>query len=1815
MRHIFGVFLAVFVAIIIASCNSGQLKITAHDFEDEIVLQQNLVFTFNKDVAPDSLVSAWDTTELIHFEPSVNGRFKWNSATELVFSPETGFMPCTEYTARPTNLIAKRYKKRFGVNTDAMHFHTAPLRVTSSNISWVRGKNSSNVMVQLDLAFNYNIDLGTAVNKLKITSNGNPVNVSAENSGPGKVLSLQFMPVTDKDESTPLKVQLSSGITIMGTSKTSNKDTTMDMEIPSRFNLEITNIDAQHTGTEGLVTINTSQPVMDNNLKSMISLNPSVPFEVSLNESGFTITSPKFLASQTYQITISSRMEGAFGGKMKSDYVDDITFGTLKPAITFANTKGMYLSGAGFKNIALNIVNIPSVQVIITKVYENNLEHFLRNSKDWDYHYDRDDNEGGSYQYYDVKNLGDTIFTKTYETSKLPKLNAASVLNLDFKDKIKDYNGVYILQVMSKEHYWLQDSKIISISDMGMIVKEEKDNMYVFVNSIKNATAMSGVKVNFVSTNNQKLYTATTDNEGVAVFKEISKTSPGFHVGLVTATNGDEFSFVWMDKTKIGTSRFDVGGRSPNAAGLITMIYPERNLYRPGETMNISAIIRDEHWAVMPDVPVKIKLIMPNGREFATARKVLNEQGSCEVTFTPPNTAMTGTYTVQVFSGNDVLLNTSNISVEEFMPDRLKASVSLAKEDFAPGETVNAVLQADNLFGTPAGGRNYQCELNIDKATFASKQYDDYDFGMHNEFKFNTDHREGKTDEKGSAAQAFAMGSELANHGLLKGTISYTVFDETGRPLHRFANFNLYTQQTFIGIKQVDEYVNSHQAIKMPMAALDKKGNPVQADVEVALVKKDWHTVIESEGGSYRFISKSDDRVISNQRLHINGASGMFTFTPQSPGMYEVRVFLPGSENYVGRTVYAYGWGDAQNTSFEVNNEGNVIIKTDKTEYNEGDNVKALFTTPFDGRMLVTLEQNDVMKYYYLDVKNKTASLEFKAEDRMLPNVYITTTLFRPMDGSDLPLTVAHGFKSVPVENKSNHLTVKLTVADKSRSRTKQTISLKTEPGAYVTIAAVDEGILQIKNFASPDPYDFFYTKIALGVNSYDIYPWLLPEIKTRLSSTGGDEGGGGNGRVNPMFVNRVKNVSFWSGIQQADGSGNVKFDIDIPQFSGDIRVMAVAYKNKSFGNAEAHMKVADPVVVSTALPRFFSPKDQVTMPVFLTNTTDKATDAEVTVKVTGPLNITSSQTTTVKLPAKGEQRAVFGLEAQNNIGAGNVSVSVRAFGETFKNETDISIRPAASLQKITGNGVAADNQATPIDLTNNFLPGTAKANITIGKSPITQFMKNLQDLIQYPYGCVEQTTSAAFPQLYYGDLVKSLTGHGTNETSPTAHVQYAINKLQSMQTSTGGLTFWPDGGYESWWGSVYAAHFLVEARKAGYEVNANTINRLEEYMKFKLYKKEVQTYWYNGSLHKDIAPEEVAYSLYVLALAGKPELSSMNYYKAHQDLLTLDGRYLLSAAFALSGQPKQAREILPAAFSGEEANHAFGGSFYSYIRDLALALDVLVETDPNNKQIGVMARQLSDQMKKSRYMNTQENAFAFMAFGKIARTANKTTGTAILMAGGKKIATSNGENLNMNLNSYLNDKLSLQVNDKGGFYYYWEMEGVAADGAVKEEDSYLKVRRAFLNKDGQEVTNNTFKQNDLIVVRISIETQYNSTIDNVAITDMLPAGFEVENTRLQNVPRMKWLQDLAAAYNKATQKDYWDESPDRYKQAFEYCDIRDDRVNMFTSVGQLRKNFYYMVRAVTPGVYQLGPVQADAMYDGSYHSYWGAGVVRVNEK
>ncbi|MBI1783404.1 MAG: alpha-2-macroglobulin family protein, partial [Sphingobacteriales bacterium] len=528
--------------------------------------------------------------------------------------------------------------------------------------------------------------------------------------------------------------------------------------------------------------------------------------------------------------------------------------------------------------------------------------------------------------------------------------------------------------------------------------------------------------------------------------------------------------------------------------------------------------------------------------------------------------------------------------------------------------------------------------------------------------------------------------------------------------------------------------------------------------------------------------------------------------------------------------------------------------------------------------------------------------------------------------------------------------------------------------------------------------------------------------------------------------------------------------------------------------------------------------------------------------------------------------------------------------GEKFTDETDITVRPASSLQKVTGYGSINGGSSQNINFAvNDFIPSSVNYQLVISKSPVLKVADQMSYLVQYPYGCTEQTVSAAFPQLYFSDIADLIQKFKGSKASANYNIIEAIRKIKMRQLYNGAVTLW-DEGEADWWATVYSAHFLLEAKKAGFDVDNSLFSTMLNYLTSKLKNKETISYYYNRNQQKKIAPKEVAYSLYVLALAGQPQVSAMNYYKSNPDLLSLDSKYMLSVAFALAGDKNKFRELLPTNFTGEESVAQTGGSFYSDVRDEAIALNCLLDVDPTNNQTGIMAKHLTDKLKQRYWLSTQERAFSFLALGKMARAANKSDVTAAVKANGKVIKETKGSDIAISSKELGGTNIEISTKGSGAICYFWQAEGISASGSYKQEDNFIKVRKEFYDRYGRLITNNTFKQNDLIIVAISLEGSYNTSVNNIVITDLLPAGFEIENPRTKDLPGMEWIKDASNPI----------------------LDVRDDRINMFTDLYYQKQKYYYAVRAVSPGVFKMGPVSADAMYNGEYHSYNGAGTIKV---
>jgi len=1804
---------------IISACNRSTVSLDYTNAREEVHPLDNLTFRFDQPLVNDSLLNRWDSTQYVSFEPKIPGRFRWEHPDELVFSPAQPMAPATIFHAKlKSDLLQYSKYGRIRKGEDLV-FHTPDLKLELAGATWVQLDESSTTAVpQMELQFNYPVNPNSLKDKLTIQLDGQPVTYALQTLSPSDRIALRLTGLKPRDKDFDIKLTVDAGLFPEGGTNGLKEKIESSSVIPSPYVLAIGEVTTDHDGSTGTIHVRTSQQLMDQGLASAITLNPAIKFTATATDDGFTIRSDNFNQEKSYTLTLAKGLRGRIGGTLHEEFSANITFGELAPSISFANSKGVYLSGKGAQNIEVKIINVPRVQVVVSKVYENNLLAAAR------YDYDpadptgtrrvvqdtEGDEEGGDDGYAsrtsDDFTFGDVVYTQEVDTRTLPRSGSGGgrLLNLSIADKLPEFKGIYHVMIRSLKNYYVSDKRFVSLSDIGLIAKEGQEKIIVFANSIKTSNALPGINVLAYGNNNQLLGMGTTSADGVAEITYTRKELAGFKPAMIIAKSPDDFNYLPFNTTRENTSRFEVGGRHSNPSGLDAFVYPERDIYRPGEKVNFALIVRDHNWKSPGELPVKLKFLLPNGKEMKTFRKTLNGQGAIAGDVDLPVSAITGSYSLEVYTSNDVLLTTQPFRIEEFVPDRIKVTAKLDKPFLTTGGEATIGIHAVNFFGPPAANRNYECEIQVKQRDFKPKDHRNYDFSLsaRNSTSFDKAVQEGKTDDQGNASEKYSVPDFFKNIGLLQATFYTTVFDETGRPVSRNSSIDIYTQSVFLGMADDGYYFYPlNQAVQFPIIALDKNEKVLaSASARVEVIKHEYRTVLKKSGNYFRYESQQEDKQIAAGTINVGGENTRYDFTPRSPGHYEVRVSILGANTYVSRHFYSFGAWGGDNNSFEVNNEGHVDITVEKPGYYTGETVTAFFKAPFSGRMLVTMETDKVISYKYVDVDKRTASLQLPLTADAVPNVYITATLIKPHEVSDIPLTVAHGYQSVKVEAKDRHIPVEILAQEKVRSHTHQRVRVKATPGSSVTLAAVDNGVLQVTDFSTPDPYSHFYAKRALEVSGYDVYPLLFPEVKPTLSSTGGDGESDMKKRVNPMPAKRIKIVSYWSGIATANSGGEAEFEFDIPQFSGQVRLMAVACKDDRFGSKESAITVADPIVLSSALPRFMSPGDTVTMPVTITNTTGSSASATAKLKLSGALRTIGDDQQSISIPAGSEGRATFRIVAPPAIGTGKVTVDVNSMNERFTDETEIGIRPSAPLQKLTGAGAIAGGGTQAINLaTGDFIPASVDYNLVVSRSPAAEFGKYLNWLVEYPYGCTEQTVSAAFPQLYFSDLADLVQGPNVNKSqrsSANYNILEAIRKIKMRQLYNGAVTLWDNEDTENWWATVYSAHFLLEAQKAGFDVDKGLISTMLGYINSRVKNRETVVYHYNRDQERRIVPKEMIYGLYVLAVAGQPNVSTMNYYKTASAQLSLDCKYLLAAAYSLAGDKKSFREFLPAQFAGEESLPQTGGSFYSDIRDESIALDVLVDVDPNNSQIPVMQRHVVDKLKQRSWWSTQEIAFSFLALGKIAHKDAGSTATGDIRVDGRVIGSMTGNPVRFTTKQLApagsgQPRVDIATHGQGKLYYFWEAEGISASGAYKEEDNFLRVRKRFFDRYGRPLTGNTFRQNDLVIVQLTLERTFSTDVDNVVITDMLPAGFEIENPRTKELPGMDWIKD------------------DRTPTAL---DVRDDRINLFVDLHSMRQTYYYAVRAVSPGIYHMGPVSADAMYNGEYHSYNGAGTIRV---
>jgi len=1804
--------LAVVGALFLSSCgrpDAEVLQLTSTSVSGLVPPTAAFVFTFSRSVVHPDSVNIWSSVPYVEFKPPIEGKFVWQDSARLVFSPDAPLPGDTKYegTINTALLVRMAGAKTFR-GSEEISFHTEAFFLSAAEFFYDRIDNKRTVGVKANLEFTYSVNPADLAKYLQIQIEGNKHKdfriVATE---PSKVIPVEIGALTQLEKPMKIEIDIDRDLVSPETKTNFTTNKTFFYTLPGIGELKIYGHEFGYDGTDSWIRIKTNQEVDLTTAQSYIEITPARAYKIAAEERQGVLIRGKFEPGASFHLTIRQGLQSVLSAKTNNPYDADIIIGNIKPSFSFISTSGVYMLLGGAKTIEIKTTNLSKLLVRVSQVFQNNLVHFIDQGRHYDYDYEYDEEEGGSYRKkfrYAIGNYGRQVDSKYIEINSSP--NREVITPFDLSSYLRnDTKGFYLVEIANPSDAWRSTGKLISVSNLGLIIKKSSQQLHVFVVSLETNSPVSSATVNLISTNNQVMGTLKTDGDGLARFENSTDLAAGFDLKMVTAEKDGDFNFINLSDYTVETSRYEVGGKRDIEGVYDAFLYGDRDLYRPGEKLYASGIVRKINERVPANMPVRLKVSNPKGTILTDLQKTLNDEGSFETSYQTSPTALTGQYRLDLYSGNGTFLATRTVSVEDFVPDRIKIDLTASRQTARPSEKVKYEFTALNFFGPPAAGRNWEFEGTYEAIPYRSKQFPEFRFSddAATNFSANPQVSEGKTGDNGKSSVEMDVPQNVTATGLLRLRGRVGVFDESGRPVYQIAHTTVYPKAYAIGLNNKgDYYVSPDVPQKVLIIAVDINDKPINGfKARVELIRLEWHSVLRmhAQTKTLRYVSEQKEVVVKTEDITLGNSPVEYTYSVSRSGDYRVRVSKIGDSGYNQFEFYSYSWGTSDITSFEINTEARIEMVFDKPIYATGDKAKILFKAPFNGTMLVTIERSKMISYQYLTVEKNSASMEVDIKDEYLPNVYVTAVLFRKIKELQLPLMVGHGFEPLMVEKRSNHLTISITAPEKMRPKTKQniTVHVPDAQSAYVTLAAVDEGICQLKNYKTPDPYGFFYTKKALQTSTYDFFRDLIPEYvknKNQQSSVGGGDEEAMAKRASPFGVQRFKPVSLWSGIVKTNAAGDAEIALDVPEFSGELRLMAVAYKGESYGSVQKAMKVSDPIVITPALPRFLSPNDVMTMPITAFNTTDQPASLKFRIETEGGI-VAMQNTASLDLKANQERYVGVMLKATDQIGKAVVRVKTEAFGEKLESVTELPVRPIAPfITEALSNFVEG---GTPVshDIGDNFLSYGRKSYVTVSPFPVVKFAKQLKYLVGYPHGCLEQTTSKAFPQIYLRDIAVLIDPSILDKGSPTYFVNEAITKIASMQRSDGAFDYWPGGAWTNSWTTVYATHFLVESKKAGYAVPDATLKSALTAIAQIARNKETVDYRYYANSRttiRRIADKSAVYALYVLAAAGQPETSVMNFYRTSRALLTTDTQYLLAGAFALSGDRKTYMEIMPAKFETEEAERTSGLWYDSPIRANAMILNVLLETDPNNPNIARYLDYLASSFDRYYWYSTQDAAFTLLGFGKAARMAGGGKLEGKLTVGEKKFSYAGG-NKKFDVDAF-GKNVSISLSGAGRAFYSIVTEGIRKDGKVRIEDKNLRIRREFFDRNGSPVNLDGIRENSLVIVKLSLTSDVDH-LENIAITDLLPGGFEIENPRLVETTQYPFINGGATP---------------------QYVDIRDDRINYYTTLdGERQQIFYYLVRAVSRGEFQYAPVVAEAMYDGNYYSASGQTRIRIVER
>lgn len=1490
---------------------------------------------------------------------------------------------------------------------------------------------------------------------------------------------------------------------------------------------------------------------------------------------------------RTLILTVDPGVRAVNGATLAAEFTARLETRDLQPTVGFAS-RGSVLPTRLAEGLPVIALNVDKVDVDFFRVKPESLPAFLtqwgRNSS------------LQSYEAKDLLSMAELVYGGRFDLN--PARNTRETLILPTSGiKALQQPGVYLAVMKPSGSYnYSTPATLFTLSDIGLSVHRYQKRLDVFTQALEGGKALADVELELLDGKGKRLAQGKTDKAGHAELALAPKAE------VLLARQGDQTSLLRLNTAALDLAEFDIGG--PAAHPLQFFVFGPRDLYRPGETVLLNALLRDRDGKPVTPQPVSVEVRRPDeqvSRKFVWSP---DASGFYQYPLQLAGEAPTGRWQL-VFDLGDGKPQLYEFLVEDFLPERMALELKGRDTPLSPDQTADIEVTGRYLYGAPAAGNRLSGQVYVRPLRKAVSSLPGYQFGSVTESELTQDLELDESVLDAEGKQTLHLQSQWSQaKSPLQLIVQASLQESGGRPITRRLVQPVWPAERLPGVRGLFEgaETDGDGPVEFELLVADKDGHKLAAEnLKVRLVRerRDYYwNYSDSDGWSYHYNEKFLN--LNEETVNLKGGETAKVSFPVEWGPYRVEVEDP-STGLISSLRFWAGYRAQDNAEGGAVRPDQVKLALDKAAYSEGETARVTVTPPAPGKGYLLVEGSDGPLWWEeIEVPAEGKTFDVKLDPSWARHdLYVSALVIRPGERkTNITPKRAVGVLHLPLDRSQRKLALTLDAPEKMRPKQPLTVKFQVKNAdgsvpatAHVLLAAVDAGVLNITDYPTPDPYASLFGRKAYGADQLDIYGQLIEAGQGRLASLafGGDAALAKGGKRPATSVNIV---ALQSAPVTLNEQGEGEVSVNIPDFNGELRLMAQAWTDDRYGMAQAKTVVAAPLVAELAAPRFLAGGDQTRLALDLSNLTDTPQTLAVQLNAEGQLSLLGDAQQTVTLSPGQRSTLQIPVKVQGGYGNGVVKVTVNGLnlpGETlapFSREWTLGVRPAYPALLKHYRAVLKDQPwSLPEGELQAFEPEGREALLSLSSRPPLNLGEQIRALKAYPYGCSEQTTSGLYPALYAdAALLERLGLEGEPDAERTRKIELGIERLLGMQRYNGSFGLWGADGQEEYWLTAYITDFLLRARDQGFAVPRQALQQASQRLMRYVQERNLIEADYSDNLdHTRFAVQ--AYAALVLARSQQAPLGALrSLFERRSDAASGLPLVQLSIALQKMGDQPRADQALVAGLAVTRKGDQWLGDYGSPLRDQALILALLEENDLMTGQREQRLFDLSDQLAASPWLSTQERNSLFMA-GRDLLGKPQVDWSAQLTSGGQTRELNNRQSGIKLDGVLLNTPLSVRNQGNDTVYQQLTISGYPQQAPVAGGEN-MSIRRDYLGMNGEPLDLTSLKSGDLVLVHVAVTAK--QPVPDALVVDLLPAGLELENQNLG--------QSAASLENASTEVKQWREAMQNAN--VEHQEYRDDRyVAALKLEGSGTAHLLYLARAVTPGTYRVPPPQVESMY------------------